>query len=186
MGEWKTLVYRGETIERLLISNKGDIKNKKNNKLIKQFVSAKGYNTVTVSLGHADDKINLKVHRAVAETFIPNPYKLPMINHKDGNKLNNSVDNLEWCTNKENIQHAITNGLLNPYVNKRIKAVMSIEDGKEYFSVGEAGRHYASRSVSAETARKNISRAIAQNGTAYGMTWVFIDKVRGKDYESRR
>ena len=53
-----------------------------------------------------------KIHRLVAETFIPNPDNLPVVNHIDGNKLNNNVDNLEWCTYAHNTRHAVLNGLL--------------------------------------------------------------------------
>lgn len=56
-------------------------------------------------------KVSLKVHRVVAEAFIPNPTRLPQVNHKDGNKQNNNVENLEWVDNKTNQIHALANGL---------------------------------------------------------------------------
>lgn len=62
-------------------------------------------------MGSNDNKKNFKLHKCVAETFIDNPDKLPCVNHKDGDKLNNNVSNLEWCTIQYNALHAIKNNL---------------------------------------------------------------------------
>lgn len=67
---------------------------------IKPYKRGKGYLCVEL------DKTPKAVHRLIAFAFIPNPENKPQINHKDGNKLNNSVDNLEWMTNKENSNHS--------------------------------------------------------------------------------
>lgn len=67
------------------------------------------------------------VHRLVAMTFIPNPKNLPQVNHIDGDKLNNSVSNLEWCTREDNIKHAYKIGL-NPSKKKIIEYIDSLED----------------------------------------------------------
>lgn len=58
----------------------------------------------------------IRLHRAVAECFIPNPNNLPCINHIDGDKSNNKVTNLEWCNYSYNLQHAYKNGLHRSYI----------------------------------------------------------------------
>lgn len=62
------------------------------------------------------------IHRLVAETFIPNPDNKPQINHKDGNPMNNNINNLEWVNAFENMRHAQANGLLNQFTDKQIEA----------------------------------------------------------------
>lgn len=65
--------------------------------------TSKGY--LSVSLYKDGKYFKMLVHRAVAQAFIPNPNRLPQVNHIDGNKTNNNVNNLEWCTAQENIRH---------------------------------------------------------------------------------
>lgn len=55
----------------------------------------------------------MAVHRLVAENYVPNPLQLPEVNHKDGNKLNNHVDNLEWMSHYNNMRHGYDTGLIN-------------------------------------------------------------------------
>jgi len=88
-----------ENFENYQISNLGNVKNNKG-KILKGWVT-RGYHYV--SLLNNGIKKKYRVHRLVAKAFIDNPDDLPCINHKDENKLNNCVDNLEWCTQKENL-----------------------------------------------------------------------------------
>ena len=69
----------------------------------------KGYKTLKLSKN--DKSIRFKIHRLVANAFIPNPKKYPQVNHINGIKTDNIVENLEWCTNIQNQQHAIKKGL---------------------------------------------------------------------------
>ena len=78
-------------------------------KILKQSINTYGY--LQVCLYNNCERSVKRVHRLVAETFIPNPSNKPEVNHIDGNKTNNKIDNLEWVTSKENITHAFKIGL---------------------------------------------------------------------------
>lgn len=80
----------------------------KNRKIIKD---KKGYCNITIR--HNNKMHKIYIHKIIALLNIPNPDNLPQVNHKDGNKQNNSIDNLEWCTAKQNIQHAHATGIVN-------------------------------------------------------------------------
>lgn len=75
------------------------------NGILAPYVTEKGY--LKVGLFKDGKNHKKRIHRLVAEAFIPNPHNLPQVNHKDGNPKNNSVTNLEWCTNQENTDHAM-------------------------------------------------------------------------------
>ena len=91
----------------LTVSNRGDVKS--HGQLIKGEICKTGYRRIHVSCHGVHFKF--LVHRLIAETFIPNPNNFPCVNHKDGNKLNNCAENLEWCTVSKNNKHAYETGL---------------------------------------------------------------------------
>lgn len=88
-------------------------------------IAKNGYYRVT--LAKNGKKIQRYLHRLLAEHFIPNPKNLPQVNHKDGNKLNYDLNNLEWVTVQENVIHA--------YKNKLLKHVC----GEKHFNYGKFG-----------------------------------------------
>ena len=93
------------TIDDYEITENGEVINKITGHKLSPQPNGKGY--LRVSIG----KKLMFVHRLVAEKYIPNPENKEQVNHKDGNKLNNSVNNLEWVSNQENRTHAVKNNL---------------------------------------------------------------------------
>lgn len=94
------------------ISNFGYVKSfckKTGGSIIKNILGQNGY--YKVNLMKRGKRKQPYIHRLVAQAFIPNPENKPEVNHIDGNKLNNHVSNLEWCTSKENSLHCLSNSL---------------------------------------------------------------------------
>ena len=134
--EWRDIVgYEGL----YKVSNKGRVKRLqgkgcKQERILKPGKNRGGY--LRVKFWKDGKGINYKVHRLVAQAFIPNPQDLPEINHKDENKENNCVENLEWITHKENINHGTRNERM---VKTKSKPVIGISlDSKSYLYFNSA------------------------------------------------
>lgn len=118
---WKSVKGYEQYLE---VSNFGNVKTKDrevnagySNYIIKGKVKSynpdkQGYLGIGITNRTEGWRKRLQVHQVVAQNFIPNPMNKPCVNHKDGDKSNNRVDNLEWVTYKENTAHALKTGLL--------------------------------------------------------------------------
>ena len=122
LGNIKSLNYRNKNIEHFL----------------SQGVNQFGYKFVVLCKDNKQK--NFRVHRLVASAFIPNPNNYKIVNHKDGDKQNNSYDNLEWCTYSENLTHAYETGLMKPHCVNNGKRVKCIETGVVYSSIKDAAK----------------------------------------------
>lgn len=98
---------RVRSVDRIVTHKRGPRRRK--GQIIAPVMHNKGY--PMAGLTFKGKKKNIKIHRLVAQSFIPNPRNKPQVNHIDGNKLNNIVTNLEWVDNKENMAHATSLGL---------------------------------------------------------------------------
>lgn len=131
-------------------------------RILKTAMNGAGYLFFSAHLPGGGTK-TISIHRVVAETFLEHPEYKSQVNHIDGNKLNNRLDNLEWVTPKENMEHAKQKGLIpEPY---QCVSVRCIETGKVYKSLAEAGKDCG-------IGGENISRQIkGKTKKAGGYTW---------------
>jgi len=122
-----------------LIDMSGNVYTKKSKSLrtIKQYISPNGY--VKVNITHNKKNINLLVHRLIAITYLKKESGKEYVNHKDGNKKNNSIENLEWCTILENARHARETGLtVGVPTTEKTKQKLSIIHKEKWLKLGKS------------------------------------------------
>ena len=151
------------------VSNLGNVRSIRFNKVrnMKSWDSH-GYRAVELCINN--NRYTVRVHQLVALAFIPNPENKPEVNHKDRNRSNNNVENLEWVTQSENIAHAYRNGVKPrpTYQNQPLqKEILDIIENKKYFSIREASRQTGHK-------RDTIKRSLDLNAPVCNNTHHFI------------
>ena len=122
MEIWKKI----EGYENYSVSTYGRVRNDKTGRILKPMDKNKGYLYVNLQ-----DKCH-RIHRLVAQTFIPNPNNYPIVNHKDEDKSNNNVKNLEWCTSQYNNTYGT---VVERRVNSNKTRIPVVVDGVYYISL---------------------------------------------------
>lgn len=129
-------------------------------RVLKQSLDSWGYKQV--SLYKDANKKSYKVHRLIAAAFIPNPENKPCINHKNGIKTDNRVENLEWCTDKENFNHAIENNLIVNHGENNKFSKLTDEKIKEIFKLRDYGMTHYEISKKFKVSRPVISNILSR------------------------
>lgn len=161
------------TLSNYRITKQGKIWSFHSRKFLKTKV-CNGYKCFTRTLHKTNDMTLTKtfaIHRLLAEVFIPNPNKYKIVHHKNENKLDNRLDNLEWVTQKNNIQQCSKN------TSHPRKVIQICEDGFQiiYYSITEAAREIG-------LSRSAISKAsLGINKTAGGYKWIYEDTTNNHD-----
>ena len=167
--EWKKI----EGYSNYSVSNLGNVRNDNTGKILRPFTCdrepGRCYLSVKLFQGKHVKSKNMRIHRLVAQAFIPNLSNKREVNHKDGDKRNNAASNLEWCSRSENMRHSFQ--ILHQRHN-RIRKVIRIEDGIVFNSITEATRACGLKSY------QSIQYCLSgRNHTAGGYHWKYYEEI---------
>jgi hypothetical protein len=138
-------------------------------KIMKNLLGTSGYYYISLRINNK--RINCSIHTLVLIAFVPNPENKRTGNHKDGNKLNNYLSNLEWATDKENINHAYKMGLYNNVTKRVVMLDLDRNPLLCFNSINEAGR-YLNKKYSHIS---DVCRGI--RNTAFGYKWAYASDL---------
>jgi hypothetical protein len=152
------------------VSNLGNIRSYRRKHNVKFYPDKRGY--LRFKIGTT----TVKVHRIVAQTFIPNLENKPQVNHINANKIDNRVENLEWVTNKENMAHAVLAGIYTNNVGsknwldkkRKILCFDTKDFQKEFESIQSAAKYFNGHASNIHKALNGITTK------SYGFYWKYI------------
>lgn len=163
---WKTI----ENAPNYEVSNLGNVRNRITGYILKGRITKRGYYQVCIKIN--GKFINQYIHRLVAQAWLSNDNNYTNVNHKDGDKSNNTVENLEWVTASENIIHAHQTGLISKTSNRKVGAFDI--DGNllfEYNSIQEAANVHSK----AKSRNSIVACLSGRQHTAHGLFWKYLD-----------
>ncbi len=163
MGTWKSVL----NFDRYEVSSSGEVRNKKTGRIKTNSVNSYGYFFVNLYLKDMNKPVPKTIHRIVAETFIPNIGET--VNHKNGIKTDNRVENLEWISRAENTSHAWRTGLIPTLSGEKCgKSVLKELDIIEIRKMGKSGRRQIEIASQFNITQANVSAILKR------LTWKHI------------
>ena len=166
---WKKFIYEGIETD-YSVSTEGEVRKDTTNYILSQS-SQQDYKFVTLLINGQQKR--MRVHRMVAMTFIENPDNKPYVNHINGIRYDNNVENLEWVTQSENIQHAVKTGLMQ---SGRKKAVIQYNLNGDRMATFESASEAARQTGGSQS--KITMCCKRQRETANDYQWRYYDDIQ--------
>lgn len=166
---WKKFIYEGQETD-YSVSTEGEVRKDTTNYILSQS-SQQDYKFVGLIINGKQKR--MRVHRMVALTFINNPDNKPYVNHINGNRSDNNVENLEWVTPSENTQHAVNTGL---FKSGRARAVIQYNLNGEQMATFESATEAARQTGGSQSKITMCCRR--QRDSANDYQWRYYDDIQ--------